>query len=269
MYENFWYLTNIGGGALLASFISYSLFKNKRMLYYSDMKYHLKKSGFTLAEVLITLGIIGVVAALIMATIIANYQKSETITLLKRSYSQIANAVVASEAENGDHSEWDLTLSPQDFFTKYLKKYLPVVKECLPNSGVKCSNIENRVDLKNTTAPLDGINRGRFYGVVLNNGNILWIQKFNNQGFVYIIMVDINGDKGPNRNGRDLFGFAFTKDGFHGYSHYGFKQNSRYDMAGAWGGCNLNACCSFMGAGGGCSQMIMYDNWQIKSDYPW
>ncbi|MFQ8625693.1 MAG: type II secretion system protein [Candidatus Gastranaerophilaceae bacterium] len=41
-------------------------------------------SGFTLAEVLITLGIIGVVAALTMPSVINNYKEKETIAKLKR-----------------------------------------------------------------------------------------------------------------------------------------------------------------------------------------
>lgn len=40
-------------------------------------------NGFTLAEILITLGIIGVVAALTMPALIANYQKQEILSRLK------------------------------------------------------------------------------------------------------------------------------------------------------------------------------------------
>jgi len=44
------------------------------------------KKGFTLAEVLITLGIIGVVASLTIPTLMANYQKVQYVTGLKRAY---------------------------------------------------------------------------------------------------------------------------------------------------------------------------------------
>jgi prepilin-type N-terminal cleavage/methylation domain-containing protein len=43
------------------------------------------KKAFTLAEVLITLAIIGVVAALTIPTVVRNYQKTQTVTQLKKS----------------------------------------------------------------------------------------------------------------------------------------------------------------------------------------
>ena len=45
------------------------------------------KKGFTLAEVLITLGIIGVVAALTLPSLIQNYKEKATVTAVKESYS--------------------------------------------------------------------------------------------------------------------------------------------------------------------------------------
>ena len=44
----------------------------------------MKRSGFTLAEVLITLGIIGVVAALTIPNLIAGYEKQVTISKLQK-----------------------------------------------------------------------------------------------------------------------------------------------------------------------------------------
>lgn len=181
----------------------------------------------------------------------------------------MTNAIRASEEMNDGCTTWDLSLTPKDFFKTYFYPYLQISSECDPESQQECTTIHNRVDLRNNDNNLYGINAGRYYGVVLNNGIMIWINKYENKGQGFIFIVDINGDSKPNRNARDIFGFCFTKDGFHGYSHYGFKQNSRYNMSGGYGGCNVNACCSWMGAGGGCSQMIIYDGWQISKDYPW
>ena len=63
--------------------------------------------GFTLAEVLITLGIIGVVAAMTIPTLMTNYQKKSTATQLKKTYATISNAVRLSEEENGELSGWE------------------------------------------------------------------------------------------------------------------------------------------------------------------
>ena len=52
------------------------------------------KKGFTLAEVLITLGIIGVVAAMTMPTLINNINNKQNIAALKKAYSLISQAGV-------------------------------------------------------------------------------------------------------------------------------------------------------------------------------
>ena len=58
------------------------------------------KSGFTLAEVLITLGIIGVVAAMTLPTLIQKNQETELTTRAKRMYSEVNQAIKLYEAQN-------------------------------------------------------------------------------------------------------------------------------------------------------------------------
>lgn len=94
-----------------------------------------KKLAFTLAEVLITLGIIGVVAALTLPALISNYKKQETTARLKKFYSTMSQAIILSENDNGSSKEWtkayyldldddsnkSLTLN---YFNTYLKSYI-------------------------------------------------------------------------------------------------------------------------------------------------
>lgn len=102
-------------------------------------------TAFTLAEILITLGIIGVVSALAMPSLIAKYQKHQTVVQLKRVYSQLSNAVIASENVNGEYSSWDMTLSAQNFFIRYFKDFLPVIKECKAGTKDRCSSVTERL----------------------------------------------------------------------------------------------------------------------------
>ena len=88
------------------------------------MSIKLWKSGFTLAEVLITLGIIGVVAALTMPVLIANYRKQQTVTQLKKVYSALQQSIQFSQANYGDIDSWDWSLGGSDFFEKYLSKFM-------------------------------------------------------------------------------------------------------------------------------------------------
>ena len=96
----------------------------------------MKRFGFTLAEVLITLGVIGVVAAITMPTIISHYKKRVVETSLQKTYSMISQAMKLSESEHGDSDNWDfailgsthpgpgneiLNTIDNEYFSKYLK----------------------------------------------------------------------------------------------------------------------------------------------------
>ena len=69
---------------------------------YASNDNRLCKMAFTLAEVLITLGIIGVVAALTMPTLIQNHKRQENITRIKKVYSILQQDVELAKVENGD-----------------------------------------------------------------------------------------------------------------------------------------------------------------------
>lgn len=66
----------------------------------------MKQSGFTLAETLITLVIIGVIAALTVPLIMERYNKHVVEVRLKKFYSNINQAIRKSEIDNGDKRYW-------------------------------------------------------------------------------------------------------------------------------------------------------------------
>ena len=105
-----------------------------------------KRTAFTLAEVLITLGIIGVVAALTMPSLIQHHRKQVIETRLAKFYSNINQAMKLSEIENGPRQFWQkLDWQPvydsegnftnsytsnniEEWFDKYFGKYIQTVK---------------------------------------------------------------------------------------------------------------------------------------------
>ncbi len=95
---------------------------------YRLTSYRLKKCAFTLAEVLITLGIIGVVAAMTIPSITANYRKQSIEKKLAKYYSAMNQAILQSEEENGAYVTWDFSLDSQTFYDTYLAKYLKTLK---------------------------------------------------------------------------------------------------------------------------------------------
>lgn len=74
------------------------------MAYFSLLhhKFRINHAAFTLAEVLITIGIIGIVATITIPTLMTKYAKKRTETQLKAFYSKINQTLKMSAAENGD-----------------------------------------------------------------------------------------------------------------------------------------------------------------------
>jgi competence protein ComGC len=169
-----------------------------------------KIAAFTLAEVLITLGIIGVVAALTMPALISNYKKKELETAFKRNYSIIQQAVGKWEFEKGEKlfnmSRDDISAELSSYFNTNCTGYT----DCVPNGkvtglyqslhgGTAYENFINEGSFRTT----DGVN---YY---TDDGDLNTAQ----DGYLFIT-VDINGAfKKPNRWGYDVFMFEVISDG--------------------------------------------------------
>ena len=67
-----------------------------------------KRSAFTLAEVLITLAIIGVVAAMTIPTLISKHQERQIVSHLTKAYATVSNAFKMAETEHGSIDTWGL-----------------------------------------------------------------------------------------------------------------------------------------------------------------
>ena len=90
------------------------------------------KPAFTLAEVLITLGVIGIVAAMTLPTLIANYKNKVLLNQAKNSYSKISNALLLVKTQNGYDSYADFFRpnTTNDELMQELSKSLQMTKIC-------------------------------------------------------------------------------------------------------------------------------------------
>lgn len=169
----------------------------------------MKRLAFTLAEILITLGIIGVLAAMTIPSMINKTHKSELQTQLKKSYSTLMNATNQLRYDNGFSSflaEYPPSYDARDKFITDIKPYL--------NAQI-CT--EQSCGATGTTSGYLTINKNVYYlmgttseSLLLNDGSTLRISavSFNK------IYMDINGyHKKPNRAGFDIFAFDLTTDG--------------------------------------------------------
>ncbi len=96
-------------------------------------RYFVEKSGFTLAEVLVTLAIIGVVAALTIPSLIQSMQKQQYITGLKKAYSDLSQATLQVKDDNGG-TLIDLATTEDTLMNKFCTR-LSCTKKCNLGSG--------------------------------------------------------------------------------------------------------------------------------------
>ena len=74
-----------------------------------------------MAEVLITLGIIGIVAAMTLPSLIKKHQRIETETRLKKAYSVINQAFLAAQAKHGEAKDWpEWETSAEEILKRYI-----------------------------------------------------------------------------------------------------------------------------------------------------
>lgn len=182
------------------------------------------KKSFTLAEVLITLAVIGIVASLTIPIVIRNYQERQTVTSLKKFYSNINQAFYMAKAEKGNIENLPNPSYDHKTLAYYFKPYLKIVKEC-SGTNSDCAYNGNYITVNGmVNACPSNPNSGDYYRMVLADGTTIWIRRYNStcqqqygiNNFQYqcgIIGVDINGVKGPNKLGVDTFYFSILKSG--------------------------------------------------------
>jgi len=212
--------------------------------------------AFTLAEVLITLGIIGIVAEMTIPTLTTNYQKQVAVTQLKQTYSDLANAVKLSEADNGESASWnfdsgDDIAASHTFYDTYFKPYLMNAKFCNDGTGDGSCGM---------TVSGTGVN------YMLNNGvGLSMVLKSSGVKMVYIL-IDVNNAKKPNVMGKDVF--YFTLSPTTGLIPYDYVKGMTRDQAisDPTFGCVKSGVTypRYL-----CTALLMIDSWQMRSDYPW
>ena len=214
------------------------------------------KFAFTLAEVLITLGIIGVVAAMTIPSLIQSYKEKATVTAVKQSYSIFAQALKMVTIDNPDLSALtDSSLSAKEnsqIMFKEISKHIKKVKSC--DVDKKCMGNTYYLNLNNEKVSNWDTYNNLVTGV-LANGTSFWILSLpasisGEETYAGQIGIDINGNKRPNKFGVDFFWFTFNKNGelFAGRGQ---------GPGGTYWNCELSPSNSNWSNGYGCSEWII------------
>lgn len=161
-------------------------------------------SGFTLAEVLITLGIIGIVAAMTIPTIIKNTQDLELKTAYKKAYADLNNVFVQASSLNEFPERtgcYDAVFST--FVDNTLKEKFNVAKICTVSELYSCWTQGDKVF--SNSRPAVGFSKS-----FIDASGRVWAE-FDSSRVIYLL--DINGAKSPNKFGKDRWIFAFYNQG--------------------------------------------------------
>lgn len=202
--------------------------------------------AFTLAEVLITLGIIGVVAAITMPTLIGNYQKHVLYTQFRKAATQIEQAFKMYEVDNGCIG--NITACKNYFDAEDISKYFNVV-EFINNDNYEsiCKNYKgNKIYICTNQLGYSTQNYAfiTIYGTLYNLST--------DAGLGSGSVLDVNGpDKGPNEWGRDIFVF---------YTPWHYNDSSDHNDI-VWGGnekkiYSFSASCNGSDAGGCAAKLL-------------
>ncbi len=219
-----------------------------------------RRAAFTLAEVLITLGIIGVVAALTIPSVVQNYRNHSVEAKLKKFYSTFNQAVQRSVAENGDVAIWytaalDSNLETGDdgsfsspgleWFNTYIGKYMNIVE----------------IDKSYFNRPLFRLADGTSFSF-LNPGTT--------RDYIFYTMDEADcikfGNSLESREYRGVCGFAFIfNPNFTGQGH---KNKWLEPYSYNWDGTEEDLYSDCEESGTYCTKLIQYNGWKIPKDYP-
>ena len=216
------------------------------------------KKAFTLAEVLITLGIIGVVAAMTLPTIKQKIDARANMTALKKTYSLLQQATTRAISEYENPIYWGMKDNDTESVTQVYKNYKPyfnMMRECPNTPG--CWGYPMKY-LSGTTYWAAHNASWYQYAFTLPDGVSVLIDIYpasqiqTNFGITFVdydaavFFVDINSEKNPNQLGKDVFCFVVTERGL------------------IPAGKDNPSDCKEHGNGFQCVSRIIQDGWTIK-----
>lgn len=176
--------------------------------------------AFTLAETLVVIGIIGVVAALTLPNLNNSTGDKERITKVKKIYSNLVEAVDRAQVVYGPLNGWitnDMSsANSTKMFAERITEFMKLSKVCGQVTKSGCfTNGKHRMQRGSESSNIE--ENELVYKVITADGTSI--------GFIYYIkedgtissdtIVDIDGpNKGKNQTGYDLFQFYIKDDSF-------------------------------------------------------
>ena len=235
-YERFIKLCNSGGGRTLGSC-----------------------KAFTLAEVLVTLGIIGVVSAMTVPTLMQNHQKKTYVTQIHKVYNELQQAAQQYMTDKNAVNLREAGLTSNEALDNFVKTYFKVVNDCgasqQPCFAANYRKISGTDLGKGTGQQLNvTIASGASFGFGITNTGTA------DNSRIAIFDVDINGPQGPNIAGRDVFILGLFNNGIVDEYELGTAPGDKDTRENLF----TANCTSDNGSWTGCFGKLLNDNFEMN-----
>lgn len=231
--------------------------------------------GFSLAEVMISMAIVGVIAAMTIPVVISNHQRQIMLTQIQKNYSDFEQTLSILQAEHLSKGLYASVLNKKEGKTiaqtagVFLvgdddnEPYFKVKKDC-GTTAQPCFAASYRTIANTSTVTTFTCNTG--YNVTLLNGAAVCIIpaeiEADTNGVTAhpaTVYIDVNGVEEPNIGGRDLFTFniynSYTIDEVDPALDSAAKNTARTA---------LMAGCTNSALGAGCFSKLLNDNWKMN-----
>lgn len=245
-----------------------------------------------MAEVLITLGIIGIVAAMTLPSLIANHRRQVTLSKVKQTYTVLNNALERAKVDyDTEVNNWYIptegsTLDKSMFFAEtYMIPYLEVLHYCKDKISAPYCNLTPKLLIGTTNGePMYPVSSRYGTSFVLKNGTIVYVKvgamtqgEIDSGGVSRIwIIFDIDGFQGYNSYGYDVFRVELggeegpakrnnaNRNKFLPYL-YDASKPCNYYVSEINHACNRNVTYG----GSMCLAYIFCNGWDFGDKYPW
>ncbi len=183
------------------------------------------KKGFSLSEILVAIAVLGILAAITIPNLIKREQNKVNVVKLLKFYSTLEQAHTYAVIFNGPSSSWTIKNANENSLKEiasYYEPYFSITKKCSGNR--ECWN-QQTYNLPGTVGfAYDNMvsQKAQNISYKLADGTNVLIDFYNNNDYgfdsnnilypIIVFLVDLNGEKKPNRLGRDIFIFAVGKD---------------------------------------------------------
>ncbi len=262
--------------------------KEKNIWNNADMMCHSNKKAFTLSEVLITLGIIGVVAAITLPVLMQNYRKQVVLNKIKRTYTVLNNTLERAKADYGTNvNEWyipsgDDRTKSMYFVENYMLPYLKVLEYCKDQSLKPIC--KEAVHYFNTTYAIIGPVTS-YYGTnfILTDGTNVYVHvgRMNETESMDTKRILVDFDIDGVNSGKNTYGYDVFRVELGGDEGYNLKNNADKNKFLPYTYIPSKSCDYYVGSqphacnkeaiygGSSCLAYIVCNGWSFGDKYPW